>query len=58
MFTAMMLSLTLVIPLIIIWILFSTLQRRAELKMESEIDVVKEKNNPEITNNGKKSKIN
>jgi hypothetical protein len=58
MFTAMMLSLTLVIPLVIIWILFSTLQKRAELKMESEIDVVKEKNNPEITNNGKKSKIN
>ncbi len=45
--TASMLSLTLIIPLLIIWVLFQTLQRRAEIKIQAELDSIRTKKNIE-----------
>jgi hypothetical protein len=39
--TAVLLSLTLIIPLLIIWVLFQTLQSRAEEKMKAELKSIK-----------------
>ena len=41
--TIMMLSLTLIIPLLLIWVLFRTLQKRAEREMETELISIKNK---------------
>jgi hypothetical protein len=39
--TATLLTFTLVIPLVIIWVLFITLQKRAERKMKSELQTIR-----------------
>ena len=42
-FTASLLSLTLIIPLLLIWIIFQTLQKRAEKKMKVELASIRNK---------------
>ena len=54
MFTAALLSFTLIVPLVIIWILFWNLQRRAESKMESDLKAIRAKKTSEIRKSGTK----
>lgn len=39
--TALLLSITLAVPLIIIWVIFSTMEKRADARMEAELKAVK-----------------
>jgi uncharacterized membrane protein YwzB len=57
-FTATLLSLTLVIPLLVIGGLFWTLQKRAEKKIQSELEMIREKKTIESNNQIKKLKSN
>ena len=48
--TASLLSLTLVIPLLVIGGLFWTLQKRAEKKIQTELEMIREKKTTESNN--------
>jgi hypothetical protein len=52
MFTATLLSFTLIIPLVIIWVVFWTLQKRAELKIKSELRAIRNEKVPRSANPG------
>jgi hypothetical protein len=56
-FTAFMLSITLLIPLVVIWVIFQTLQKRAEKKMKIELESIKNKMKTNGSNIGTKKGV-
>jgi hypothetical protein len=48
--TATLLTFTLVIPLVLIWVIFLTLQKRAEKKMETELEAIRAQGKNKVNN--------